>query len=359
MLRLWIRTFGKEFYKQHAGLLLIIFYALFGWMKSGDITGYLHAVLVAICSTPIAIAVWCLFIFLYGIKALVFVLHKLSTPVYSFVQNSCAAKKKDQLTSWMGLYLTLLFPPLFITLSIVVTAIVYHYYMNALIMSIVIILIVWSLIKATFRKINYGFRPSANFLRLKISLKKPRWTWSFHYVLKKQALMLIICKILSFVFFTGITWMFADSGDDIRIYLIAVLAAIIAHSTLIAAVWNFEKSLLSFQNSLPVNLWKRLFHTLLFLFILFSPELILYISKAPYSILSLTGILLFSMSALLTLKTALDIVGDNMEQYLKFIFIFFLTVIFAILSRQFLPLSLLLIVLSISYHRYRFYKSML
>ena len=103
MLRLWIRTFGKEFYKQHAGLLLIIFYALFGWMKSGDITGYLHAILVALCSTPITIAVWCLFMFLYGIKALVFVLQKLSTPVYSFVQNSCAAKKKRSVKKLDGI----------------------------------------------------------------------------------------------------------------------------------------------------------------------------------------------------------------------------------------------------------------
>lgn len=359
MLKIWIATFAKEFYKQHAGLLLIIFYVLFGWVKSGEIFPYIHSILLTLCSSPVATSGLCIILFLYALKGLVFISQKLAAPTYTFINISCSAEKKDQMKNWLGLYCIILFPPLFITLLVLLTGLYYGYYWCVVVLCIYVAILLRGLVQYTFRKVNYAFKPSLQFSISSIDIRKPYWTWSIHYVLNKQALMFIICKVLSFILFTGIIWMFADSGQDIRIYLIALLAAIIAHSTMIAACWRFEKSSLGFLKSLPVSCWSRLSNTILSLLILFIPELIIFMSKAPLSLYSTAIAVMFSISGLLTLKMALYLLGDHMESYLKFIFIFFLITIFAILTQQFIALSLLLISCNSCYYRYLFYKSKL
>ena len=359
MLKLWIRTFGKEFYKQHAGLLLVIFYLLFGWMKSGEVFVYIHSILLEFCSSSIAILSFCFFLLLYGLKSLAFINQKLSIPVYSFVKISCAAKKIDQFKSWLGLYCVLLFPPLFFALLICTTGLFYQYYSCVFSLCLYVILLLGGLTQVTFRQVNYAFKPVRDIIIPWPAVKKPFWTWPVHYLLEKQPLMLIICKIVSFLLFSGIIWMFADSRNDIRVYLIAMLGAAISHSILIAAVLRFERSSLTLLNSLPISNWKKLLNTFLFLVILFAPEFILFSTKAPLSLYTIGTVFLYSISSLITLKIALYFLKDNMDRYLKFIFFFFLVSMLFILINQFLLFSLVLIVYNSSYHSYLFYTNKL
>jgi len=359
MLKLWLKTFGKEFYKQHAGLLLIIFYLLFGWMQSGGIFNYVLSILLTLCSSFTALLGFCFFLSLYGLKCLVFISQKLSALDYTFVNISCSAKKKTQLKNWLGLYCILLFPALLFAVLILITSLYYHYYWSAIIISSCVILLLGGLTLYTFRKVNYGFKPFQSLSANWLTVKKPYWTWTIHYVLKKQILMFVICKVLSFIVFTGIIWMFADSGNDIRVYLIALLASVIAHSTLIAAVLRFERSSLAFLNSLPIGQCAKLLNNILFLVLLFAPEFILYSIKASLSVIGAASAFLFSIVTLLTLRMSLYILGDNMDSYLKFIFCFFLAGMFAILTNQYLILSLILLICNMAYHSYLFYRSKL
>jgi len=359
MLKIWIRTFGKEFYRQHAGLLLVMFYVLFGWMQSGDILAHLNIVLLAICSSPVATGIFCLCFFLYGLKTLNFVHQKVSVATYSFVMLSCAAKPKDQMRNWLGLYCILLLPFLLFTLSLLITSIYYHYFWCLLTLTISSTVLFSGLVLYTFKKLNCGFKQSITLSVPRLAVKKPYWTWSIFYILEQQTLMLIICKILSFVVFTGTLWLFSDSGNDIRVYLIAMLAAIVAHSILLAAVWRFVKSSLIFLNSLPISGWSRLLSLILFLLILFCPELIVYSIRTSFSPYSMVTGILFALSSLLSLYLAIYLLGDHGDRYLKFVCLFFLTAIFTILSRQYLALSLLLITLNLGYHYHLFYKNKL
>ena len=359
MLKLWIRTFGREFYKQHAGLLLIMFYLLFGWMKSGEILGYLRSILLEFCATPVAISGFCFFLLLYGVKSLTFINQKLSTNVYSFVKVSCGEKKRNQFKSWLGLYSILLFPPLFFALLVCVTGLYYQYYWSVFSITVYVILLLWGLSRYTFRQVNYTFKPAKHIFIPWPTVKKPFWTWSIHYVLKKQPLMLIICKVVSFMVFSGIIWIFADSINDIRVYLIALLGATISHSVLLATVLRFERSSLSFLNSLPLSNWNRLLNTLLFVIILFVPEFILFGTKAPLSIYTAGTVFLYSVASLITLKMSLYFLKDNMDKYLKFIFFFFLVSMLSILNNQFLILIVVLLICNSIYHRYLFYKNKL
>ncbi|WP_158797851.1 hypothetical protein [Pedobacter sp. L105] len=285
---------------------------------------------------------------------------RIAHPSYNFVQVSAMSTKKNQLQSWIGLYAIVLCPVLLYTIIVFAMAIFHGYYYTAIIISLYITIILYGLAAYTYYSINYTFNPARQLIVFpKIGLRKPYWTWLIYYVLEMQTLMFVICKVLSFVLFKGILWMFADVGLDIRVYLIALLAAILSHSMLIAALLRFEKSNLRFTNSLPVSNSKKTLYTLLSLVTLFLPELLLYSFTANFSAGFILSGIFFATAGLLTMFMILYLLDDNMENYLKFLFIFAILSMFSILSHQFLIFSLLILIGSLIYHRYLYDHSKL
>ncbi|MGY0038234.1 hypothetical protein [Pedobacter sp. NJ-S-72] len=362
MLKLWIKTFGREFFAQHAGLFLFLFYLIFGAVPNSQLKGYILALGININSSPVAGAIFMLITLLFSLKSLFFVQKLINTSVYNFVKTSTAAVKKIQLLNWLVLYLFLNSPLVIFGVFVIVTGMYGHFYLSAAALTGFIILIFSGLSIFTFRAVNYTFKPARKLITLpqiSVSKKKPYWTWPLHYILKEQPLTLIVCKILSFFLFKGIIWMFADNGNDVRIYLLSLMAATISHCILISIVLRFERSKANFINSLPVNYSYKLISLFGFLLALLIPELIFYSIVSGFSTFNtILGILLCA-GILLTLRMSLYLVNDDAERYLKYIFILLVGSIMAIIARLYFPFSISLIASGVIYHRYLYKKNRL
>jgi len=353
MLRLWLKTFGREFFAQHAGLFLFLFYLIFGAVPPGQLKGYILSLGITINSSPVALGIFILAMFLFSLKSLLFIQKLSNTPVYNFVKTSTAATKKIQLQNWFILYLFLHSPLVLFTLFVIGTGLYGHFYLSAAALTGSVILIFSSLPVLTFRTLNYTFKPTKKLILLpEIAIKKPYWTWPLYYLLKKQTLALIVCKILSFLLFKGIIWMFADNGNDIRIYLLSLLAATISHCILISMTLRFEKTSGNFINSLPVNYGYRLSSLFGFLLTLMIPELLFYSKLSGLQVINTLLGILFSAAVLLVLQMSLYFINNDAERYLKYIFILLISSIMAVITGLYFPFSILLLILGISYHRY-------
>jgi hypothetical protein len=289
-----------------------------------------------------------------------FIKQKMALPSYQFIAASNAAKRGVQLRGWLGLYLVLCSPVLIYTALVICIGIVYGYYWTALAACLYNIALFCGLAAWSYHYANYGFINHKKWIQLSLpKVNKPFWTWPFYYLLKEQTIMLMACKILSLLLFRGIIWMFADAGQDIRIYLIAILSAILAHSILIATVLKFERSQLSFVSSFPLGSWSRLLQTTIFFLLLFLPELLIYTHMVHYSPSAVISGIVFCIACLFALRMSLYYSGDDMDFYLRFIFCFFILTMLAILFYQFIVYSLFLFMAAAGYHHYLFYKNRL
>lgn len=358
MLKLWLKTFGREFFAQHAGLFLFVFYIIFGAVPPDHLKNYLIALCMTINSSPIALGILILINLLFNIKCLFFVQKQLNDPTYHFVKTSSAATKNIQLKNWLILYLFIHSPLIVINLMLMVSGLYGHFYVSAAMLTGYMIVAFGSLAYLTFRSVNYTFKPAIRLINSpKISLKKPYWTWPLYALLKEQTLSLIICKVLSFMLFKAIIWMFAANGNDVRIYLLSLMAATISHSILISTALKFERTYMNFANSLPVNNLHRLFFTWIALLILMAPELFFYSNLTGFSILNTLKGIVLSSGILLYLKMSLYFIKEDMERYLRHIFTLLILSIMAIIANLYLPFSMLLIASGVIYHRYLYQKN--
>lgn len=360
MLKLWTTTFGREFYIQHNGLFLFIFYMIFGAVEPGQLLSYHLSLLLAICSSAPVLAIFLLIFTLYAFKCWLFVRQKMQLPQYQFVHLSCIAAKDKQLLSWMGLYALLCAPVLLYIGLIICVALTHSFYWSILAICCysLILLSITSLF--SYRSVNYRYVSRRILIKLRLpSFKKPFWLWPVYYLFSRQTVMLLVCKVLSFLLFRGILWAFADVETDIRAYLIAMLASVLTHATLIATVVNHEQKNLSFLNSLPLSAAARLKQLLIFFVLLFIPELIMYIYVAAFNTYIILSGILFCLASLTTLRMLLYFLADDMDRYLKCIMIFFAAAMLAIIFSQFILFSLILLICSILYYRYLFYHSSL
>ena len=306
MLKIWSGTFGKEFYRQHAGLFLFLIYMIFGAVEPGQMLSYNLTLLLAICSSPIILSAFLFIIFLYALKSFLFIRQKLTLPAYQFVTVSCAADKKIQLQNWLGLYVLICGPILTYSAFLIIISIVNALYWSAMIICIYIIALLTGLALLTYKMINYSFTSKASQINISLpALRKPYWTWPFYFLLKIQPLQLIACKVLSLILYKVLIWMFDYAAQDLRGYMIALLAVVITHSVLISTVLKFEKSQLAFQMSFPISIWSRFLQPAFFYLLLLLPEFLLYINLSGYSIFSALAGILFCISALLIIRLSL------------------------------------------------------
>jgi len=360
MLKLYIKTLGKEFYLQHTGLLLFIFYIVFGAVEPGQMVTYQQTLIISICSSPISLSIFLLILSIYTLKCYWFINQKLALPIYQFIIISCSVNKKEQIKNWAVLYAVIGQPVLVYVAIFACVGIIYSFYWSILIVITYYLMLLIGAAFFTYRSVNLRYIYRKKFVAIDLrKTNKPFWSWPLYYLLKSQTIMLIVCKILSFILFKGIIWMFADANQDRRVGLIAILAVIITHSVIISTVLKYERTQLSFLNSLPVSNGKRMLTRLFFLSCLFTPELLFYISYSSNSIYSILTGLMFCISGAFTLMMSIYFFDNDTELNPTFVFLFFIVSMLVILYQQILIFSLLLLIITTIYHHQLFYKSKL
>lgn len=344
MLKLLYRTIGLTFYQQHAGLFLVVFYLLFGAVEGSQLISYHTALLLAICSSPLVLllvfGIW----LLYALKCAFFVRQHLKQDHYGFTNNLTVLPQNKQLLVWVKVYAFLLLPILCYAGFLLLTALKHGFYFTFIAVTAQLSAMLFLLSYFTFRIHNYTFKPAKKWIVLPIvKIKRPFWTWPLFYLLNEQRLMLLLCKLVSFVFLKGMLWMFADVGPDIRVYLTAAMTVALSHAVLLLNLVKFEANYLAFAKGLPITVLKKLMQWLGVVALLILPEMIMFTQLLHFDLAKSLVILFYLASAMLCLLTLVYWLKANIDNYLKYLLFFFFVNMWAILAHQYLLLSLLLL----------------
>nr|WP_199077017.1 hypothetical protein [Pedobacter sp. ASV19] len=357
MLSLLHKTLAREFYTQHAGLFLFLFYLIFGAVEPGQMLNYHKSLLMAISSSPLALFSCCLLWILYALKCVLFIHKQQKLTNHTFLNLLTTLSPGKQIKVWAKLYITLFLPVLVYIVLILVTSVYIKHYGNVPGIFLFTGILISAAAFYNYRLSNYGFIQPKKLIRKPFpSFRKPETLWPVFYVIQQQTIMFFVCKVLSFLLFKAMLWMFADIGPDVRVALFGLLAAILSHTVLVAMLLKHEAACFSFIRSLPVLRRKVLLNTLLVLLILFIPELLFYFQTVGFQPVPMVQGLIFSMAGLFSFKMVLTSVGGNENIYLKFILLMFASSTVAILAHQVLLFSLLLSVLSMAYFCYSYYR---
>lgn len=348
MLKLLFRTIGLNFYQRHAGLFLVIFYLLFGAVEGSQLISYHTALLLAICSSPLVLlllfAIW----ILYAMKCVFFVKQQLDLESYSFAKNITCLTKKQQLLLWAKVYIFLLLPICCYAVLMLLISLKHSYYLTFGAVLLQLFAMVFLLSFSTFRISNYTFNvPKQWIKRPQFVIKRPFWTWALFHLLNEQRIMLLLCKVVSVIFLKAILLMFADVGDDIRVYLTAAMAVVLSHSVLLLNLVKFDAGYLSFAKGLPISSFKKLVQWFGVLIILLLPEMVLLFQLTDFNLLQLCYILLYFISSMFCLLALVYWLRADMDRYLKYLLFFFFVNMLAILAAQYLLFSLLLLSVSV------------
>jgi len=358
MLKLLINTLAKAFYQQHAGFFLVGIYILFGVVEPSQLIGYQKALLLAGITSPVGLAVVFVAWLLYSLKVLFFVRQKLAEAQYSFVRETAALDVKSQFKLWLKLFLVMLLPIGVYVFLLIALSFKYHLLWSAISIVLVFSALCFALSWLTLRLVTFGFlKQERKQLSTGIKVKRPFFSWPIFYLLNEQPLMLLMCKGLSFIFFKGMLWMFADVGNDSRVVLVGMLASVLCHAVLIYSVLKFDISHLNFVKSMPVSLLKRVFNWLLIFAIVLIPEWVFAIAAAHTTVYAFLSVCLFGLASLLLMLSLLYLVKLDMDRYLKWLLFFFFIAMWAILAHYCLVFSVLLLVTCSLYYLRFFNKT--
>lgn len=344
MLKLLYKTIGRAFYQQHAGFFLVVFYLLFGAVEGSQLISYHQALLLAFCTSPLALLLLLGIWILYALKCEFFVKQKLKQENFLFANNLTVLPKNNQIWVWLKMYVLLLLPILGYALLLLLMALSHGHYLTFMAVALFLPLLLLLLALSAFNHHNYAFRITKRWVKLPmLKIKRPFWTWPLFYLLNEQRLMLVLCKVVSFVFLKGMLWMFADVGPDSRVYLTAAMTVVLSHSVVLLNLVKFEANYLSFAKGLPISAFSKLGQWLGVMCLLLSPEMILFVWLVKFDWAQCFAILFYLLSAMLCLLALVYWLKANMDNYLKCLLFFFFVSMWMILAGQFLVFSLLLL----------------
>lgn len=356
MLKLLINSLTKEFYQQHAGFFLVGIYVLFGIVEPSQLISYQKALLLAGISSPFGLAIVFTCWFLYSAKVHFFIKGKLLEAKYNFIRETAALSLNIQIKLWLRLHIVILLPILIYVFLLIALCFSYHFFIAAIGILIVFSGLIFGLSWLNYQSVTFGFLNEKRQIANPGIIKKPFFSWPLFHLLKEQPLILLMCKVLSFIFFKGMLWMFADVGYDMRVILVALLASVLCHAVLVFTLLKFETEFLNFNKSLQISVFKRMLNWLLVFVIILIPEWIFLITAAHLNLYAIANGILFGIAGLLFLLTLLYIVRLNMDKYLKWLLFFFFIAIWSILGHYYLLFSLVLLGSCVLYYYIMFNK---
>jgi hypothetical protein len=359
MVRLLIRSLGKEFYQQHAGFFFVGFYFLFGVVEPSQLLGYHKSLLIAGISSPLGIALVCGSWLLYSIKVYFFIQQKADLPEYKFLSTIGSLDTKRQLRVSLKLFVFILLPVLTYVVLLVGFSIGYLHLGAAIIFITVFLILCLCLSWLSFRNITYGFLKSEwsvneRLSKIEARFVKPFFSWPIFHLFNEQPLMLIVCKFSSFILFKGILWMFADQPGDLRVLLMALLASVLSHAIVVIDLLKFEAKYLNFTSSMPFNIGKRYLNWLITFALILIPEWIIFAISVHFTLVSVFCGLVFGLSGMSFLLIVLLAIELDTERYFKWLLFYFSISMMAILSGYYIIFSIVLAAGCFLFYRFSF-----
>jgi hypothetical protein len=358
-----IKSFVKPFYRQHAGLFVFIFIALFGAVGIVDGAGLMafHLSLVQGMFNNFSLLLLVFLVWLlYAKKTEQFFVNILRRSEFSFLQmlSRIATKKLFWLLVWIQL---LLFFPIVFYMTIIFAA---GIYLHAWGTCFLVLLFISALILACSGWYLYQIQHPGKFTVTKtgtISFKPLEihyWSLFIRYIANDKKLLFTGIKIYSCVVLYLMVVNQTLVEYDLTMIFIFFSLGILSHGLLIHQLRNLEETCLSFYRTVPRSILNRYLQYALIYFILLIPEFITILILTPHY-LHLKDALLFillSYGLLLFLNSLLFIQFFKIQDYLKIILSIFLLIYFCILAATVPLLCVILFLASMAIFQNRYYQ---
>jgi hypothetical protein len=357
-----VKSFVKPFYRQHAGLFVFIFIALFGAVGMVDGAGLLafHISLAQSMLNNFSILILVLFIWLlYAKKTEQFTVNILRRKDFSFLQllSRMESKKLFGLLAWINF---LLFLPIVFYMTVIFCVSIYT---NALKFSLLplifLALLILSCAAWNFFQIQHPGDSTGRRKRMKISKsgEMPYWSLLIRYVINDKKILFTGIKIYSCVVLYLMVINQTLVEYDLSMILLFFSLGILGHGLLIYQIRNLEETRLSFYRTVPRSLMNRFLQYALVYVVLLIPEFITLSLLTPKYLFYKDAIMfiLLGYGLLLFLNSLLFIRFFRIKDYLKIMLSIFLIIYFCILTASLPLFCAFLLVSSVAIFQTRYY----
>lgn len=357
LVTVFTRAFILPFYRSHAGLLLFVFFVMFGTVESNQLVSYHRSLIEATLTTPLfRLGVFIIWL-LYGLKIVHFLLTLFRQPHYTFA-NELALLSKPKLFGWMLItFLVCFIPVLAYSFFIYQFGIQYGYY--GVSTSIFLYQFVLCLLSAAFLTVFLSTQHILSWSvlsRVRLPALYGRLGIYTQHIFHSEKLAIAISKVFSLVLLYIVKEVL-ETGDDFRIIGITWLFALLAHTFIVLKLKFFEDQHLLWVKSLPLSTLKTWVLYSTFYAALLIPEWILLAGAVSKGLTLYDYVLLPVLSGVwLTFAHAYLLKPNrDVNQFTTWLFWFFLLSFLVVLFKGVVLLILVLGLLSCFLIHKRYY----
>ena len=336
---LLVRTLGRTYYRQNAGLLAFLFFIMViavGRANDVGLLEYHYSLILGTLTSPsflvVVLAAW----LVYALKCLRFVQTILRRREYSFLYQISLADRPAAFLQLVVVQLLLFLPVWSYALIMLGVGYHRHLYLSTTIvllfnLSVCLLSAAWYLY--LLRHPDIAGR-GGRWRILSFAGRKPYLSFLIRYTLTVRPVLFLAIKLYS----CGTLYLMVAgsfNGEyDRRMVLLFYSFGLLGHGVLIHRLKEMEKTRLSFYRGLPFSLSARFIQYAAFYFLLFLPEFITILALAGmYLTWGDTALLLaFGHSILLLLNSLLLFPFPRMMDYLKIIGCIFFLIFLAVLT---------------------------
>ncbi|MEL7003008.1 MAG: hypothetical protein AAFN93_09780 [Bacteroidota bacterium] len=332
VIKVLIKTIGRNFYYENASTFIIIFLLAFGFLSGTEH----RAIAIAIASNNLlclaTIAIW----LLYVAKTVIFVYGKFQSPSYYFIWNASLISLPLRFIYFITVQSVLNLPVSLYALFVLWFGMQLGSLFSIVLLSffLVIIHILPVLIhELSLRKYHYE---QHNFITNKLiapllRFKKPEWLWPLIGSVKARPSLWFVSKPVAILLLTGFASIDSLEQYNIKWMNIGALVVFSLNLSILFETNVFEQRYLSIFKNLPVPKYKVLLRDGLMVLASLLPEVILLIKLFPvhHSTGSLAMLLLFGVYLNWVSYLVLKVYRIDLESYLrKYLFVFLLIFLF-------------------------------
>ncbi|PUZ21530.1 hypothetical protein GA0116948_110138 [Chitinophaga costaii] len=353
-----IRSFGKGFYRVHAGLLLFFFVAVVSYCFFINYAGTIPTSQITVASLVITLTfitspfmmgavfvVWAL----YAFKSWQYVAAQLSLPASQYLFYSATAfSRRRQFFSWYVAQLFIMLPALAYVLFALVLGGLYGHLQIPL-WSLCYLLVLVAVSAGGYVVLANRLPGGTSRVGITRQWRKPFFSLFIYQLIHQHKVSWVLIKTASL----AVMWYVALHGvQDFRALQLVVLLFVMAHVYLLYQDQRFETFQLKFGLNFPYSR-SRLFAFLALRYaFIFLPEIgwLWLCFSLPWALL----MTVWGLSMLVCLRSLLYVIGLHTGVYLRWVFVFFIGMFWGVMYGQVWACMALCLGLS-AFWFYRFY----
>ena len=367
ILKVLDKTFVKAFYRNHSGLLLFFFIAIFSYFffikTAGHVTREMQVLYeikltLLIASNPLMLAFVFLIWLIYTFKSWQFVAKQFLMEDQQFLFYSFGAiNKKTLFINWFLIQTRITLPIILFGAFAIIVGLFNQQYIIPIII-VFLLLLINSLSAFYYSFLSHQLINSKDFshiLKLVKSWKKPFFSLFPYYVIDQLKIALLLIKSFSIIIIIGLFHYYSSFKNDLRLIEVAMLMICTGHAFLVYHQKKFENTFLVISKNLPYSRHQAYLNLILSTLLLLLPEAIYLCFYLP--ILEAAYLIMYAISLMFLFSEFLFAFGLNIKSYLIWVFVILIaSFLFIMFKIAFIGMTISLILSYIFFYR-NYYKS--